>query len=66
MFGDVNIVIIFELSNPFSLFYYIIGTLAKLKYFVFQNNTSIFVLAFRIEFLGGWHFKMLVACEMQH
>ena len=36
MFGDVNIVIIFELSNPFSLFYYIIGTLAKLKihYFI--------------------------------
>ena len=31
MFGDVNILIIFELSNPFSLFYYIIGTLAKLK-----------------------------------
>jgi len=39
---------------------------AKFMYFVFQNNTSIFVLAFRIEFLGGWHFKMLIACEMQH
>ena len=46
MFGDVNIVIIFELSNPFSLFYYIIGTLAKLKLSktpltIYQCNDSI-------------------------
>ena len=38
---------------------------AKFMYFVFQNNTSIFVLAFRIEFLGDGTLRclLLVKCS---
>ena len=52
MFGDVNIVIIFELSNPFSLFYYIIGTLAKLKYIKEKSADFQRILVLYVELEG--------------